>query len=73
LLAVSVAVVGVLHTIVPDHWASITLIARQRGWSKGETARAALQAEDGDGFAAIGRSHSLELSTTRDSGETPVK
>src|SRR5260221_14200429 len=44
LLVVSVAVVGVLHTIVPDHWVPITLIARQRGWSKGETARAALQA-----------------------------
>ena len=36
--------VGVLHTIVPDHWVPITLIARQRGWSKGETARAAFQA-----------------------------
>jgi nickel/cobalt transporter (NicO) family protein len=44
LLVVSVAVVGVLHTIVPDHWAPIALIARQRGWSKSETARAALQA-----------------------------
>jgi hypothetical protein len=44
LLVVSVAVVGVLHTIVPDHWVPITLLARQRGWSKGETARAALQA-----------------------------
>ena len=44
LLIVSVGVVGVLHTIVPDHWVPITLIARQRGWSKGETARAALQA-----------------------------
>jgi hypothetical protein len=44
LLIVSVGVVGVLHTIVPDHWAPITLIARQRGWSMGETARAAFQA-----------------------------
>ncbi len=44
LLIVSVGVVGVLHTIVPDHWAPITLIAWQRGWSMGETARAALQA-----------------------------
>jgi hypothetical protein len=33
-----------LHTIVPDHWVPITLIARQRGWSKVETARASLQA-----------------------------
>ena len=38
------ATVGVLHTMVPDHWVPITLIARQRGWSKSETARAALQA-----------------------------
>src|SRR5271163_5118273 len=37
LLIVSVGVVGVLHTIVPDHWVPITLIARQRGWSKSET------------------------------------
>ena len=44
LLIVSVGVVGVLHTIVPDHWVPITLLARQRGWSRVETARAALQA-----------------------------
>ena len=36
-----------LHTIVPDHWVPIALIARQRGWSKAETARAALQAGTG--------------------------
>jgi nickel/cobalt transporter (NicO) family protein len=44
LLVVSVLVVGVLHTAVPDHWAPIALIARQRGWSRAETARAAFQA-----------------------------
>ena len=44
LLIGAVAAVGVLHTIVPDHWVPIALIARQRGWSKAETARAALQA-----------------------------
>jgi ABC-type nickel/cobalt efflux system permease component RcnA len=44
LLVGAVTSVGVLHTLVPDHWVPITLIARQRGWSKGETARAALQA-----------------------------
>jgi len=44
LLIGAVAAVGVLHTIVPDHWAPIALIARQRGWSKAETARAAFQA-----------------------------
>jgi ABC-type nickel/cobalt efflux system permease component RcnA len=47
LLTLSVAVVGVLHTLVPDHWAPITLIARQRGWSRSETALAAAQAGTG--------------------------
>jgi ABC-type nickel/cobalt efflux system permease component RcnA len=47
LLVAAVATVGVLHTIVPDHWVPITLIARQRGWSKSETARAALLAGSG--------------------------
>jgi hypothetical protein len=47
LLIGAVAVVGVLHTIVPDHWVPITLIARQRGWSQRETALAALQAGAG--------------------------
>jgi nickel/cobalt transporter (NicO) family protein len=47
LLVGAVAGVGVLHTIVPDHWVPIALIARQRGWSKGETARASFQAGAG--------------------------
>ncbi len=47
LLVGAVAAVGVLHTIVPDHWLPIALIARQRGWSKAETARAAVQAGTG--------------------------
>src|ERR1700722_20407460 len=47
LLVGAVAAVGVLHTIVPDHWVPITLIARQRGWSKRDTAWAALQAGTG--------------------------
>jgi ABC-type nickel/cobalt efflux system permease component RcnA len=42
LLIGAVAGVGVLHTVVPDHWVPITLVARQRGWSPGQTARAAL-------------------------------
>jgi ABC-type nickel/cobalt efflux system permease component RcnA len=44
LLIGAVAAVGVLHTMVPDHWMPITLIARQHGWSRRETALAALQA-----------------------------
>lgn len=41
LLIAAVAAVGVLHTMVPDHWAPIAAIARSRGWSRGKTARAA--------------------------------
>jgi hypothetical protein len=44
ILVVTVAVIGVLHTAVPDHWAPIALIARQRAWSRRETASAAAQA-----------------------------
>ena len=44
LLFAAVAMVGVLHTMVPDHWAPIVAIARQRGWSRAETARAAIVA-----------------------------
>ena len=47
LLIGAVAAVGVLHTMVPDHWLPIALIARERGWSKRETTRAALQAGTG--------------------------
>jgi ABC-type nickel/cobalt efflux system permease component RcnA len=47
LLVGAVAVVGVLHTIVPDHWVPITLIARQRGWTKAETISAAIKAGTG--------------------------
>jgi hypothetical protein len=43
-LVAAVAGVGVLHTIVPDHWVPITLIARQRGWSKSETVGVAFKA-----------------------------
>ena len=43
----TVAAVGILHTIVPDHWVPITLIARQRGWSKAETAWVAFKAGTG--------------------------
>jgi hypothetical protein len=53
LLVASVAAVGVLHTIVPDHWVPITLIARQRGWSKSETARASLQAGIGHALSTL--------------------
>src|SRR6516164_5323279 len=54
LLVGAVAAVGVLHTMVPDHWVPISLIARQRGWSKGETARASV-------LAGVGHVHSTLL------------
>lgn len=41
LLILAVAAVGVLHTLVPDHWAPITVLARQQGWSPARAARAA--------------------------------
>ena len=41
LLVATVGAVGVLHTLVPDHWAPIVVIGRQRGWSVVRTARAA--------------------------------
>ncbi len=47
LLVAAVGAVGVLHTMVPDHWLPITLIARQQRWSRRETALAALQAGTG--------------------------
>ena len=47
LLIGAVAAVGVLHTIVPDHWVPITLIARQQGWTRAETARVSLKAGTG--------------------------
>jgi ABC-type nickel/cobalt efflux system permease component RcnA len=43
----AVAAVGILHTLVPDHWLPIALLARQRGWSRAQTARAALGAGTG--------------------------
>lgn len=44
LLLVAVAGVGVLHTVVPDHWLPIALIARQEGWTRPDTAWAAFGA-----------------------------
>jgi ABC-type nickel/cobalt efflux system permease component RcnA len=53
LLIAGVAAVGVLHTIVPDHWVPIALMGRQRGWSRAETARAALQAGTGHALSTL--------------------
>lgn len=40
-LVLTVAAVGILHTIVPDHWGPIVVVSRQRGWTLQATARAA--------------------------------
>jgi hypothetical protein len=47
LLVGAVLAVGVLHTVVPDHWVPIALLARQNGWSRRETARNAFVAGTG--------------------------
>lgn len=47
LLVATVAAVGVLHTLVPDHWGPIVVLARQQGWSAARTARSAA-------FAGVG-------------------
>jgi hypothetical protein len=41
LLLGAVIAVGVLHTLVPDHWLPIAVIARQFGWTRAQTAGAA--------------------------------
>lgn len=41
LLILAVVAVGVFHTIVPDHWVPISVLARTQRWSSAQTARAA--------------------------------
>jgi hypothetical protein len=53
LLVVAVLAVGVFHTLVPDHWLPIALIARQQGWTKGEVARAAALAGTGHAVSTL--------------------
>jgi ABC-type nickel/cobalt efflux system permease component RcnA len=53
LLIAAVAAVGVLHTIVPDHWLPISLMARQEGWARRETARAACGAGLGHSLSTL--------------------
>ncbi|MDP9017961.1 MAG: hypothetical protein M3N19_06560 [Candidatus Eremiobacteraeota bacterium] len=49
----AVAAVGVLHTIVPDHWAPITMLARQQGWTKAHVVRAAALAGSGHTISTL--------------------
>jgi hypothetical protein len=53
LLVGAVLAVGVLHTMVPDHWVPIMMIARQEGWSSRETARAAFLAGAGHTLSTL--------------------
>ena len=53
LLLVAVAAVGLLHTIVPDHWLPIALMARQQGWTRRETAWAAFGAGMGHSVSTL--------------------
>ncbi len=53
LLVAAVAAVGVLHTTVPDHWLPIALMARQEGWARRDTARAAFGAGIGHSLSTL--------------------
>lgn len=53
LLILAVAAVGVLHTLVPDHWGPISILARQQGWSTLRTARAAAMAGVGHTISTL--------------------
>ncbi len=53
LLVLAVAAVGVLHTMVPDHWAPIALLARQQGWGRTQSARVAAGAGLGHALSTL--------------------
>ena len=49
----AVAAVGILHTIVPDHWLPITILARQQGWTRRRVVRAATIAGGGHTISTL--------------------
>ena len=53
LLTLAVLGVGVLHTLVPDHWAPIVLLARQNGWNRASVVRAAAMAGTGHAVSTL--------------------
>ncbi len=53
-LIVGVIAVGVLHTLVPDHWVPIAVVARGARWSRLQTARAASIAGLGHTLSTLG-------------------
>jgi hypothetical protein len=52
-LVLAVLAVGVFHTLAPDHWVPIALIARQANWSRAETARVAALAGTGHAVSTL--------------------
>lgn len=53
LLLLAAIAVGVLHTMVPDHWAPIALLARRHGWSQARVARTAAVAGIGHTLSTL--------------------
>ena len=53
LLIGAVLAVGVLHTLVPDHWVPISVVARQQRWTSLQTARAAIGAGIGHTLSTL--------------------
>lgn len=49
----AVIAVGVLHTIVPDHWVPIALVARRLRWTRLQTAQAAAIAGLGHALSTL--------------------
>ena len=53
LLVLAVLSVGVFHTLAPDHWVPIALIANRAGWKRLETARVAALAGAGHTLSTL--------------------
>ena len=53
LLVLAVLAVGVFHTLAPDHWVPIALIANRAGWKRLETARVAALAGTGHTISTL--------------------
>lgn len=54
LLIVAAAGVAVVHSIMPDHWVPLAIVARSNRWSLGRTARVSLLAALGHTVASVG-------------------
>lgn len=53
LLIASAAAVGILHTLVPDHWVPIAVLAKRFGWTRFQTGRAAAVAGVGHTLSTL--------------------